>query len=152
MFKYTATAKNEPASSLLKCIKLSAAIRIKYAELSKRRLQSKSIHEKVITQPLSLTDQFQDHTKSWALLLHLTGQRCLLNCITKAGPFNKVPDPHVSTPPPHVQPDLLGLHFHKSKILKRVQEVMPLIEATNARLWLIFDQLLKEEKYAKTSD
>ena len=157
MSKYTATAKNEPAGSLIERIKPSAAIRAKYAELGKRRPQPKPVHEKVVTRPLSLAErlklaeQFRDHTESRALLSRLTEQRRLLDRITEAGPSNEVPVPRVPTAPPHVQPDLSGLHFHKSKILKRIQEVMPLVEATYARLKPVFDRLLKEEKHAKAA-
>lgn len=58
---------------------------------------------------------------------------------------------HLTTPPPplierlEVTQQLPPLHFHKSKILLRIQEFNPILEATINRLAPLFSKLREEE-------
>ena len=89
------------------------------------------------------------HNKETAhqtLLAQLFHKSKLLDRITDApAPLPLVE--RLSTPPlPHIPPPIPDtLHFHKTKILSRIKEHMPLLEATKIRLEPLFTKLNKED-------
>lgn len=146
--KYSVTAKNESNHSLLERIAPSAPIRAKYSNLCAPRKNYRPRTTKLRTHPLTLQERLeivedsQTRASERSLLSRLTiERRSLIDRISSPPPLLEStstaarPEYEPPTSPP------TNLHFRKTKIILRTDEIKPMIAATLDRLDPLFLKL-----------
>lgn len=146
--KYSITAWNERVS-LAERITPSKAIRTKYVDFGKPRKVVKPKNKKVVTHPLTLEERLEirkeveTETAERSLLSRLTLERRKLLLEDDLPPLpliERISAPEYQPPAP-----LPNIDFHKTKILKRIKEFEPLLEATKARVDPLFKKLQEDD-------